>query len=57
MLITIKKLTVPNVLLRYIMMNFLYVKSIEILILTVKEMNVLDEHGKDFLIKAKTGFI
>jgi len=39
------------------MMNFLDIKSIETLLLTVKRMNVLDSYSKDLLMKSKKGFI
>ena len=52
----IKKLTVPKVLLRYIIMNFTNMQTIEYLILNVKIMNVLDNYSKDILAKAKKGF-
>lgn len=54
--VIINNLKVPKVILRYIMMNFLNIESITKLILTVKEMNVLDNYSKDFLTKAKLGF-
>ena len=38
-------------------MNFFDLKSIENTILTVKEMNVLNNHSKEILSKAKKGFI
>ena len=57
MLSIITRLKVPNVILRYIMMNFLDVKSIEVLLLTVPRMNVLDSYSKDLLMKSKKGFI
>ena len=53
MLSTITRLKVPNVILRYIIMNFLDIKSIKILLLTVHRMNVLDSYSKDLLMKAK----
>ena len=49
----IKKNNVPKVILRYIMMNFLDIKSITNLVLTIKEMNVLDNYSKNILEKAK----
>lgn len=52
----IKKLRVPNVILRFIMMNFLDLTSIKRLVLTVKEMNILDDFSKDFLARAQNGF-
>ena len=57
MLKIIKQCNVPRVLLRYIMMNFLDMQSLRILILTVKELNVLDDYSKDFLTDAKKGCI
>ena len=54
---TMNKLRIPKVILRYIMMNFLDLITINNLLLTVKEMNVLDEHSKDLIIKANKGFI
>src|SRR5258708_5575801 len=56
MLKLIKKLNVPKVLLRYIMIKFLDLNTIENIILTIKEMNVLDNYSKDFLLKSKKGF-
>ena len=53
----INKLRVPKVILRYIMMNFLDLTTIKNLILTVKEMNVLDDYSKDLLEKANKGFV
>src|SRR5438309_1422509 len=53
----IRELKVPKVIFRYILMNFLDLKTIENAILTVKEMNVLDNHSKEILSKAKKGFI
>ena len=53
----IRQLSVPKVILRYIMMNFLDLSSIHNLLLTVKEMNVLDNYSKDLIIKANKGFI
>src|SRR5689334_20961946 len=47
---------VPKVLLRYIMMNFLDLDSIKKLILTVREMNVLDNYSKNILLTADKGF-
>ena len=52
----IKKLAVPKVILRYIMMNFTDLKTIKCLILNVKIMNVLDNYSKDILEKARRGF-
>ena len=49
----IKKNNVPKVILRYIMMNFLDIKSIKNLVLIVKEMNVLDNYSKNILEKQK----
>ena len=56
MLSTITRLKVPNVILRYIMINFLDIKSIETLLLTVQQMNVLDSYSKDLVMKSKKGF-
>ena len=53
---TIRVLNVPKVILRYIMMNFLELTTIKKLLLTVKEMNILDNHSKDLLEKANNGF-
>ena len=53
---TIRILKVPKVILRYIMMNFLDLLTIKNLLLTVKEMNVLDDYSKDLLEKSKNGF-
>src|SRR5581483_2343648 len=55
MLHVIKKLNVPRVILRYIMMNYLDLASIETIILNIKEMNVLDEFSKTILSNAKCG--
>src|SRR5581483_4804473 len=55
MLAVIKNLNVPRVILRHILMKYLDVASIKIIILTVKEMNVLDEFSKGFLLNAKRG--
>ena len=38
-------------------MNFLDLDTIENIVLTVKEMSVLDNHSKEILSKAKMGFI
>ena len=57
MINVINKLDVPKVILRYIMMNFLDLTTINNLLLTIKEMNVLDNYSKDILVKAKHGFI
>ena len=46
---------IPKCILRYIMMNFLDLKTIETVILNIKEMNVLDNFSKQFLAKAKKG--
>ena len=54
--IIINNLGVPKVLLRYIIMNFLDMATISKLILTVKQMNVLDDFSKEFLTRAKFGF-
>ena len=47
---------VPKVVLRYIMMNFLDLDSIKKVILTVKELNILDNYSKLFLVNANKGF-
>ena len=39
------------------MMNFLDLPTLKNLLLTVKEMNVLDDYSKDLLEKSKNGFI
>ena len=52
----IEKLNVPKVILRYIMMNFLDLDTIKNIILTIKEMNVLDNYSKELLSNAKNGF-
>ena len=52
----INRLKVPKVILRYIMMNFLDISSINNLLLTVKEMNILDNYSKDLIVKAIKGF-
>ena len=57
LLTIINRLHVPKVILRYIMMNFLDIDSIKKIILTVKDMNVLDDFSKDFLTRAARGFI
>ena len=54
---TIHKSRIPNVILRYIMMNFLDLNTIKNLLLTVKEMNIFDNYSKDILVKANKGFI
>ena len=53
----INKLHIPKVLLRYIMMNFLDLTTITKLILTVKEMNILDNYSKDLLVNASNGLV
>ena len=53
----IRQLNIPKVFLRHIMMNFLDLASIDNLLFTVKEMNVLDDYSKDLIIKANNGFI
>ena len=53
----INKLRVPKVILRFIMMNFLDLNTIKNMLLTVKEMNILDNCSKDLLVKADKGFI
>ena len=53
----IYKLKIPKVILRFIMMNFLDIPTINNLLFIVKEMNVLDNYSKDILAKAKHGFI
>src|SRR5581483_7285166 len=55
MLAVIKNLNVPRVILRHILMKYLDMASIKITILTVKEMNVLDEFSKEILLNAKKG--
>src|SRR5581483_4082882 len=55
MLHVIKKLRVPRVILRYIMMNYLDLASIKTIILNIKEMNVLDDFSKTILSNAKYG--
>src|SRR5581483_6525811 len=55
MLHVIKKLRVPRVILRYIMMNYLDLASIKTIILNIKEMNVLDDFSKTVLSNAKYG--
>src|SRR5580692_3090729 len=57
MLNLIKKLNVPKVVLRYMMINFLDMDTIKNVILNVKEMNILDNFSKEFLSKAKKGFL
>ena len=52
----IRQANVPKVILRYIMMNFLDLMSIKRLILTVREMNVLDNYSKNFLANVAKGF-
>ena len=52
----INELKIPNVILRYIMMIFLDLSTINNLLLTVKKMNVLDNYSKDLIIKANNGF-
>ena len=48
---------VPKVILRYIMINFLDLESIERAIYIVKELNVLDTYSKNFLKNAYGGFV
>src|SRR5581483_11695734 len=55
MLHVIKKLNVPRVILRYIMMNYLDLANIETIILNIKEMNVFDDFSKTILSNAKNG--
>src|SRR5581483_6980068 len=55
MLHVIKKLNVPKVILRYIMMNHLDLASIKTIILNIKEMNVFDDFSKNILSNAKYG--
>src|SRR5581483_8827976 len=55
MLAIIKNLNIPRVILRHILMKYLDVVSIKIIILNVKEMNVLDEFSKEILLNAKRG--
>src|SRR5581483_9498181 len=55
MLPVIKKLNVPRVILRYIMMNYLDLASIKTIMLNIKEMNVLDNFSKTILSNAKYG--
>ena len=52
----IHNLNVPKVILRFVIMNFLDLPTIKNLLLTVKEMNVLDDYSKDLLLKANNGF-
>ena len=52
----IQKLRVPKVILRYIMVNFLDLSTINNLLFTVKEMNILDMYSKDLIVKANKGF-
>ena len=52
----INRLRIPNVILRYIMMIFLDLLTINNLLLTVKKMNVLDDYSKDLIVKANNGF-
>src|SRR5581483_11980040 len=55
MLAVIKDINVPRVILRHILMKYLDVASIKIIILNVREMNVLDEFSKEILLNAKKG--
>src|SRR5581483_6603208 len=55
MLHVIKKLNVPKVILRYIMMSYLDLVSIKTIILNIKEMNILDDFSKTILSNAKHG--
>src|SRR5581483_835062 len=57
MLHIIKKLNVPKVILRHIMMNYLDLASIKTIILNIKEMNVLDDFCKTILSNAKHGLL
>ena len=54
---TIKENKVPKVLLKYIMMDFLDWSSIKKLILSVKEMNILEDNHKYILHQAKNGIV
>ena len=38
-------------------MNFLDITSINNLLLTIEEMNVLDNYSKDLIVKAHKGFV
>ena len=51
----IRNKKVPNVILRYIMMNFLDLDSIKNIVLNVKYMSVLDSYSKLFLERATKG--
>ena len=51
----INLLKIPKVILRYIMMKFLDLTTINNIILTVKEMNVLDNYSKNILENASKG--
>ena len=53
----INKLKIPKVILRYIMMNFLDLTTINNLLFVVKEMNVLDTYSKNLLVNTNKGFI
>ena len=52
----LRRLRVPKVILRYIMMKFLDLRTIKNLLLIVKEMNVLDNYSKDLILAAARGF-
>ena len=56
MLRIIRELRVPNVIIRYIMMRYLDFETIAVLVLHVKEANVLNDYSKDILVKARKGF-
>ena len=53
----IRQHRIPKVILRFIIMNFLDLSTINNLLLTVKEMNVLDNYSKDLIAKSTYGFI
>ena len=50
-------LILPKCILRYIIMKFLDIKSIKTTLLTVEEMNILDDFCKNMLDLAQRGFI
>src|SRR5581483_3483212 len=55
MLNIIRKVNVPKVILRHIMMKYLDMITIKNIILNVREMNILDDFSKDFLLNANKG--
>ena len=54
MLQIINKLGIPKVILRYLMINFIDIDSIAVLVLHIKEMNILDDKSKEILLDSRT---